>query len=88
MGTSDPTGRFLRIDDADTSKPVVDELEKPVASKPCIVSACSGTMQFHERRDVADAPHTLEWRWYASWQCSEDSTHVQLVTHAESPRSD
>jgi hypothetical protein len=85
MDGSDPTGRFLRIDDTDTSKPVVDEREKPVASKPCFVPACSGTMYFHERRDVADAPHTLEWPWYASWRCSQDSTHVQLVTHSEEP---
>jgi len=84
MDASDPTGRFLRIDDAYTSTPVVDEPKKSVASKPCIVRGCSGTMLFHERRDVADAPHTLEWPWYASWRCSQDSTHAQFVT-AEEP---
>jgi len=84
MDASDPTGRFLRIDDADASKPIDDEA-KPVTSKPCIVQGCSGTMHFHKRRDVAHAPHTLEWPWYANWRCSQDSTHVQLVTHAEEP---
>jgi hypothetical protein len=82
MKSSDSTGRFLRIDDADTSKAVVEKPTKQVASKPCIVQGCCGAMHFHERRDVADGEHTLEWPWYASWQCSHDSTHVQLVTDA------
>jgi hypothetical protein len=40
-------------------------------------------MYFHDRREPADAPHTLEWPWYASWVCVENPAHFQLVTDAE-----
>ena len=53
------------------------------ASKPCIVADCTGTMQFHDRREVAHGPHTLEWPWHATWVCTHDSTHVHVISHAE-----
>ena len=44
---------------------------------------CDGTMYFHDRREPAYAPHTLEWRWYATWVCAENSAHFELITDAE-----
>jgi hypothetical protein len=52
-------------------------------SKPCVVDGCGGTMHFHERQPVVDAPHTLEWPWRASWRCAKDAAHTQLATMAE-----
>jgi hypothetical protein len=52
-------------------------------TRPCTVAGCNGTMYFHDRREAADAPHTLEWPWYATWVCAENPTHVQLLTDAE-----
>jgi hypothetical protein len=52
-------------------------------TRPCPVAGCKGTMYFHDRREPADAPHTLEWPWYATWVCAENPAHFQLVTDAE-----
>lgn len=41
-------------------------------TRPCTVAGCKGTMYFHDRRESADAPHTLEWPWYATWVCAEN----------------
>jgi hypothetical protein len=40
-------------------------------------------MHFHKRLEVAAAPHTLEWPWYANWRCTQDAAHFQLVSRAE-----
>lgn len=82
MASHKSPGRILGIDDVDTSA-VPDENKKIVASKPCVVPGCSGTMLFHERQEAADAPHTLEWPWYASWRCAKDPTHYQLIRGPE-----
>jgi len=71
MTSPDSTGRILRIE---------------VPSKPCVVPGCAGTMHFHERLEVAKAPHTLEWPWYASWQCTKDSAHIELISGAGNAR--
>jgi hypothetical protein len=75
-------GRILRIEDADTT-PDVDRRNQAVPSKPCEVPGCTGTMHFHERLEIADAPHTLERPWHASWRCARDSAHFQLLSRAE-----
>ena len=54
-----------------------------VAPKPCVVPGCDGTMHFQKALERADAPHTLEWPWQASWRCDEDPTHVVLVNPDE-----
>jgi hypothetical protein len=77
-----PDGRILRIEDAVTT-PDVDRRNQVVVSKPCLVPGCTGTMHFYERLTVADALHTLEWPWYASWRCAQDSAHFQLLSRAE-----
>jgi hypothetical protein len=84
MASSDK--RILRIKDADATQDTtqdVDRRDQVVPSKPCVVSGCTGTMHFNERLTVADAPHTLEWPWHASWRCTEDSAHFQLLSRAE-----
>jgi len=80
-------GRILRIDEADTSVPGDERRSEPagarrknVPSKPCFVPGCSGTMHFREALQAPYAPHTLEWRWYASWRCEKDTTHWQLIS--------
>jgi hypothetical protein len=78
MEKPDSAGRFLRIDDADAATPS-DRGNDAVPSKPCVVTGCDGMMYFHPRLEVASAPHTLEWPWRASWRCSQDPTHVQLI---------
>jgi len=86
MAAPHSSGRFLRIEDADTTPQPVAHRNKVTPSKPCVVPGCAGTMVFHKRLDVddvPDAPHTLEWPWRASWQCTEDSTHVQLLSSGE-----
>ena len=62
---------------------MASESKKLVASKPCVVDGCNGTMFFHERLNAPDAPHTLEFPWYASWRCGKDSTHWQLISRDE-----
>jgi hypothetical protein len=61
----------------------VEPRSKFTVSKPCNAAGCGGKMFFHERMEVADAPHTLEWPWYASWRCDQDSRHVELISHEE-----
>jgi hypothetical protein len=50
-----------------------------VATKPCTVPGCAGTMYFHERLTVAPGEHTLGWPWRDYWECAQDSTHVELL---------
>ena len=50
-----------------------------VATKPCTVPGCAGTMYFHERLTVAPGDHTLGWPWCDYWECAQDSTHVELL---------
>jgi len=52
-------------------------------TKPCAAADCKGTMLFHDRREAADAPHTLEWPWYPTWVCGENPAHFELVTERE-----
>jgi hypothetical protein len=52
-------------------------------TKPCTVADCKGMMHFHDRRDTAKAAHTLEWPWYPTWVCAENSAHFELLTDAE-----
>ena len=52
-------------------------------AKPCTVADCKGTMHFHDRRETAGAVHTLEWPWYPTWVCAENSAHCELLTDAE-----
>ena len=52
-------------------------------TKPCTVADCEGTMHFHDRRETAAAAHTLEWPWYPTWVCAENSAHFELLTDAE-----
>jgi hypothetical protein len=51
-----------------------------------VVRGCTGTMVFHKALDDADAPHTLEWPWYATWQCTQDPAHIQLTSRGERTR--
>jgi len=52
-------------------------------TRACTVTGCKGTMYFHDRREPADGPNTLEWPWYATWVCAENPALFQLVTDAE-----
>jgi hypothetical protein len=54
-----------------------------VLHKPCVAPGCSGTMYFQERLAVAQAPHTLEWPWHATWVCAENSAHFQIISESE-----
>jgi len=51
--------------------------------RPCVVPGCTGTMDFHECRLGAIGPAHWEFPRYASWRCRQDSSHVQLISHAE-----
>ena len=42
-------------------------------TKPCTFGGCGGTMHFKPRLREADAPHTLEWPWHATWVCQVES---------------
>ena len=81
VASSDVPGRILRIEDTDTTPAA--ERKEIVASKPCVVPGCNGTMHFHKALERASAPHTLEWPWFASWRCAHDPTHVELLSPAE-----
>jgi hypothetical protein len=37
-------------------------------------------MYFHHPLTVADAPHTLEWPWHATWVCAHDCLDFELVS--------
>jgi len=55
-----------------------------IVSKACVVTGCTGTMDFHERRlEGTIYPAHWEFPWFASWRCRQDSAHVQLISHAE-----
>jgi hypothetical protein len=56
-----------------------------IASKPCNVANCTGTMYFHEALEVAPGQHTLEWPWYSTWQCDQDPAHVDVDFPGASP---
>jgi hypothetical protein len=78
MASSDWPGRILRIEEPNTTPPVAERVEI-VASKPCVVVGCNGTMHFQKALEEAPAPHTLERPWLASWRCDKDSKHVELI---------
>ena len=61
----------------------VDHRDKTVLRRPCVVVGCNGIMSLHEPLEVADAPHTLEWRWHATWVCEQNSAHIQVITDSE-----
>jgi hypothetical protein len=82
MAAPDSPGRILRIEDADT-KADRDRREVIMPSKPCVVPGCTGTMHYHKPIEVARGAHTLEWPWWPSWRCAQDSTHVQTISPAE-----
>jgi hypothetical protein len=83
MTASDSTGRILRTEGVDPRSEVEQRRGEVKASKPCAVPGCTGTMRFHKPLKVARGAHTLEWPWLASWQCTQDSEHVQLISRAE-----
>ena len=59
---------------------------EPVAEsrpKHCSAPGCGGPMKFHPRQREADAPHTLEWPWHATWVCEKDASHFQVATSRE-----
>lgn len=58
------------------------EASKTELTKPCPVVGCGGTMYFHHPLTVADAPHTLEWPWHATWVCAQDGGHFEVVSEA------
>jgi hypothetical protein len=49
----------------------------------CVVAGCNGIMSLHEPLEVADAPHTLEWPWHATWVCEQNSAHIQVIANSE-----
>ena len=58
-------------------------LPPPQTSKPCVVPGCSGTMTLDERhRARVLGAHSRKWVWHSSWRCSQDSTHVEVITDA------
>ena len=52
-------------------------------TKPCTFVGCGGAMHFKPRLNEAGAPHTLEWRWQATWLCKENPAHVEIATAAD-----
>jgi hypothetical protein len=54
--------------------------ETTVLKKACSFDDCTGIMHFHDRTETASEPHTLEWPWYATWMCSKESAHIEIVT--------
>lgn len=58
------------------------EAGKPELTKPCPADGCAGAMYFHHPLTVADAPHTLEWPWHATWVCAQDCRHFEVVSEA------
>jgi hypothetical protein len=83
MAAPDSPGRILRIEDVESTNEVEQRPIEVNRSKPCVVAGCAGTMRFHKPLKVAPGAHTLEWPWLASWQCTQDSAHVQLISRAE-----
>jgi len=81
MAAPDSPGRILRIEDADTTAQR-DRRDVVVPSKPCVVPGCTGTMHYHKPLAVAPGAHTLEWPWWATWRCAQDSAHVQAISPA------
>jgi len=57
--------------------------DKVVLKKSCSVDGCSGIMQFHDANVEAAGPHTLEWPWYATWVCSAQPSHIEIVTNED-----
>jgi anti-anti-sigma factor len=72
-----------QLRDTDPTPQPVDHRNEVAPTKPCVVPGCTGTMVFHKRLHYADAPHTLEWPWYPTWQCLQDSAHIQVASRAE-----
>ena len=60
-----------------------DRVQDSYPIKPCSVPGCEGKMHLREPMTVADAPHTLELPWQASWVCAHDSAHTELVPRDE-----
>jgi hypothetical protein len=58
----------------------VDNADRVVLRRLCIVDGCSGTMLLHEPLREAEAPHTLEWPWHATWVCEQNSAHIEVIT--------
>ena len=83
MAAPDLPGRILRLEDVESRNEVEQRLNEFNQSKRCVVPECTGTMRFHKPLKVAHGAHTLEWPWLASWQCTEDLAHVQLISRAE-----
>ena len=61
----------------------VDHRDKSVLRRLCVVAGCNGIMSLHEPMTEADAPHTLELPWYATWVCEQNSAHIQVITKSE-----
>jgi hypothetical protein len=51
--------------------------------KVCSVNGCTGIMYFHDRRETAFGDHTLEWPWYATWVCSKEPAHIEILGEQE-----
>jgi hypothetical protein len=60
-----------------------DQRDRIVLRQVCVVAGCNGIMSLHEPLIKADAPHTLEWPWYATWVCEQNSAHIQVITNSE-----
>ena len=58
----------------------MDNRDKIALRRLCVVAGCNGTMLLHEPPNEANAPHTLEWPWYATWVCEQNSAHIQVIT--------
>jgi hypothetical protein len=67
---SRPSSDVLRIADADTTIP----------TRACTATGCRGTMYLHAPIAPLQGPTHLEFPSYGSWVCTEDATHVELLT--------
>ena len=55
-------------------------LDEPEPSTSCTTIGCGGTMRFHPALPMANAPHTLEWQWHATWACDKDPAHFEVLS--------
>lgn len=53
-----------------------------VLKKDCSFARCDGIMHFHDK-NPAHWHHDAEWPWYATWVCSKQPAHIEIVTDHE-----
>ena len=56
----------------------LDVLKNP--SKPCTISGCGGTMEYHPARLACGGE---EFPWLSSFVCDKDRTHAELLSLEE-----